>query len=306
MIADLQLFRLVDWYGVAAWHRCWWGGWSRFVASMVTPDQVSVGVLVTAVPRDTVDEAVAACGVGERRRGGKLPPHVTAYLTLGMCLFPDDDYAEVAAKVTGSLDRFGRWDAAWAPPSASGITQARKRLGRAVTAKVFERVAGQVATMSTRGAWLRGRLLLAVDGFEVDVPDSEGNAAEFGYAGSGEKRSAFPKIRVVALAECGTHAFRAAEIGGWATSKKALARGVLTRLRPDEMLSADRGFYSFDNWGLAAGTGADLIWPAPTGLHLPVVTVLADGTFLTILINPKITAAGAAPPCSRPRRPAAS
>ncbi|MEX5637743.1 hypothetical protein AB1460_35485, partial [Parafrankia sp. FMc2] len=71
---------------------------------------------------------------------------------------------------------------------------------------MFERVAGQVATPSTWGAWLRGRLLLAVDGFEVDVPDTEENAAEFGYAGSGEKRSAFPKLRVVALAECGTPA----------------------------------------------------------------------------------------------------
>ncbi|MDT3446660.1 transposase domain-containing protein, partial [Pseudofrankia sp. BMG5.37] len=233
---------------------------------MMSPDQVSVGVLVTAVPRDAVDEAVEVCGVGERRKGGKLPPHVTSYLTLGMCLFPDDDYAEVAAKVTGSLDRFGCWDAAWAPPSASGITQARKRLGRAVMAEVFERVAGQVATPSTRGAWLRGRLLLAVDGFEVDVPDTEDNAAEFDYAGSGEKRSAFPKIRVVALAECGTHAFRAAEVGGWAAGERTLARGVLMRLRRDEVLTADRGFYSFDNWGLAAGTGGDLIWRAPTGL----------------------------------------
>ncbi|WP_198542087.1 transposase domain-containing protein, partial [Parafrankia colletiae] len=78
---------------------------------MVTPDQVSVGVLVTAVPRDVVEDAVAVVGVGERRRGGKLPPHVTAYLTLGLCLFPDDDYEEVARKVTGSLDRFGCWDA---------------------------------------------------------------------------------------------------------------------------------------------------------------------------------------------------
>ncbi|WP_283099027.1 IS4 family transposase [Frankia sp. AgB32] len=258
---------------------------------MVTPDQVSVGVLVTAVPRDAVDEAVAACGVGERRRGGKLPPHVTAYLTLAMCLFPDDDYAEVAQKVTGSLDRFGCWDAGWAPPSASGITQARKRLGRAVMAEVFERVAGQVATLSTRGAWLRGRLLLAVDGFEIDVPDTEENAAAFGYAGSGEKRSAFPKIRVVALAECGTHAFRAAEVGGWTTSEKALARGLLMRLRRDEVLTADRGFYSFAHWGLAAGTGADLIWRAPTGLGLPVVKVLSDGTFLTVLIDPKVTGA---------------
>ncbi|WP_261570539.1 IS4 family transposase [Frankia gtarii] len=256
---------------------------------MVSPDQVSVGVLVTAVPRDAIDDAVAACGVGARRAGGKLPPHVTAYLTLGMWLFPDDDYAEVAAKVTGSLDRFGCWDAAWSPPSASGITQARKRLGRAVMAEVFERVAGQVATMSTRGAWLRGRLLLAVDGFDVNVPDTEENAAAFGYAGSGEKRSAFPKIRVVALAECGTHAFRAAEVGGYATGEKTLARGLLMRLRRDEVLTADRGFYSFDNWTLAAGTGADLIWRAPTGLNLPVIKVLADGTFITVLINPEIT-----------------
>ncbi|MCK9898051.1 IS4 family transposase, partial [Frankia sp. AgB32] len=256
---------------------------------MVTPEQVSVGVLVTAVSRDAVDEAVAACGVGERRRGGKLPPHVTAYLTLGMCLFPDDDYAEVAAKVTGSLDRFGCWDAGWAPPSASGITQARKRLGRAVMAEVFERVAGQVATLSTRGAWLRGRLLLAIDGFDVDVPDTEENAAEFGYAGAGEKRSAFPKLRVVALAECGTHALRAAEVGGWASGERTLARGLPMRLHRDEVLTADRGFYSFANWSLAAGTGADLIWRAPTGLRLPVVQVLADGTFLTVLINPEIT-----------------
>jgi hypothetical protein len=132
-------------------------------------------------------------------------------------------------------------------------------------------------------------LLLAVDGFDVDVPDTEENAAAFGYAGSGEKRSAFPKIRVVALAECGTHAFRAAEVGGYATGEKTLARGLLMRLRRDEVLTADRGFYSFDNWTLAAGTGADLIWRAPTGLNLPVIKVLADGTFITVLINPEIT-----------------
>ena len=39
---------------------------------MVRPDQVSLGVLVNAVPRDLVDEAVAVCGVRERRSDGKL------------------------------------------------------------------------------------------------------------------------------------------------------------------------------------------------------------------------------------------
>jgi hypothetical protein len=40
--------------------------------------------------------------VREKRSDGKLPAHVTAYLTLALTLFPDDDYGEVATKVTGS------------------------------------------------------------------------------------------------------------------------------------------------------------------------------------------------------------
>ena len=44
----------------------------------------------------TIDTAVAACGAGDKRTGGKLPAHVVTYLTMAMCLFPDDDYEEVA------------------------------------------------------------------------------------------------------------------------------------------------------------------------------------------------------------------
>lgn len=50
----------------------------------------------------------------------------------------------------------------------------------------------------------------------------------------------------------------------------------------------DRNFYSFDAWGLAAGTGAALLWRAPTQPHLPVVAVASDGTYLSVLVNPKI------------------
>ena len=51
---------------------------------VVRPDQVSLGVLVNAVPRDLVDEAVAVCGVREKRSDGKLPAHVITYLTLAV------------------------------------------------------------------------------------------------------------------------------------------------------------------------------------------------------------------------------
>ena len=132
---------------------------------------------------------------------------------------------------------------------------------------------------------------MAIDGFEVDVPDTGKNASEFGYAGSGANRSAFPKARVVALAECGTHAFLAAEVGAWSTGEKTLANRLYQRLRADELLTADRGFYSFDAWDLATRSGAALLWRAPTGLGLPVVKVLSDGTYLSVLINPAIRGA---------------
>lgn len=40
---------------------------------MVRPDEVSLEVLVSVVSRDAVDAAVAVCGVGDKRSGGKLP-----------------------------------------------------------------------------------------------------------------------------------------------------------------------------------------------------------------------------------------
>src|ERR1039457_7734763 len=99
---------------------------------VVRPDQVSLGVLVAAVPRDVIDAAVAACGAA-----GKLPAHVVTYLTMAMCLFPDDDYEEVAGRVTGSLPGWGCWDAAWSVPAANGIPPAPQRVGRGGVAGGF-------------------------------------------------------------------------------------------------------------------------------------------------------------------------
>jgi Insertion element 4 transposase N-terminal/Transposase DDE domain len=265
----------------------------------VRPDQISLGVLISQVPRDAVDDAVTACGVREKRSDGTLPAHVTAYLTMGLCLFSAESQVEVATKVTGSLDRFRCWNAAWQVPTSSAITQARKRLGRDFFRELFERVCGPVAgpvgpTASmtalgaARGSFLRRWRLLAIDGFDVDLPDSKANAAEFGYAGSGENRSAFPKARVVAIAECGTHAFVAAEVDAYHVGEKTLALRLYQRLRQDELLTADRGFYSWQAWDTAVATGAALLWRAPTQLELPVIKVLDEGTYHTVLIKPSI------------------
>ncbi len=59
------------------------------------------------------------------------------------------------------------------------------------------------------------------------------------------ERSAFPQARVVALAECGTHAMFEAVIGAYTTSEPALSLDLLGRLCAGMLCLADRGFYSF-------------------------------------------------------------
>ena len=84
---------------------------------------------------------------------------------------------------------------------------------------------------------------------EWDVPDTARNRAAFGV--SGGDRAAFPKIRVVTVSECGSHAAVLAAAGpaaGKGSGEQALARQLYPRLEEDWLLIADRGFYCFADW----------------------------------------------------------
>src|SRR6266513_2588875 len=153
-------------------------------------DQVSLGVLASSVPRDVIDDVVAACGRGAKRSDGKLPPHVMVYFAMALALFAEDDYEEVAARLAGTLSVWKCWDARWGAPTSGGITRARERLGFEPLAGVFARVAVPVADLLTRGAFVGPWRLMAIDGLEWEVPDTPTHAAAFGYPGGGKARQA--------------------------------------------------------------------------------------------------------------------
>jgi len=258
-------------------------------------DWVSLGVLASWVPRDAVDEAVEATGKGAKRSGGKLPPHVMVYFVMAMALFADEDYEEVAVRLTETLADWGCWDDSWSVPTTGGITQARQRLGFEPVKELFGQVAVPVADEDTAGAFLGPWRLMSMDGFEWDVPDSAANAAAFGYSGTGKgqaDKAAFPKARVVTIGECASHAAVLAAIGP-VTSKgsgeQSLARTLYPQLDEDWLLIADRNFYNWKDWCSAADTGAALLWRVKAGLRLPVLELLPDGSCRSVLVSPKIT-----------------
>ena len=258
-------------------------------------DWISLGVLASWVPRDAVDEAIEETGRSAKRAGGKLPPHVMVYFAMALALFADEDYEEVAARLAGTLRDWDCWDEAWEVPTSGGITQARQRLGYEPLRELFSRVAVPVAEELTRGAFLGPWRLMTIDGFEWDAPASEANIAAFGFAGTGEagaQQAAFPKARVVTIGECASHAMVDAAIGpvtAKGSGEQSLARQLYPRLEEDWLLIADRNFYSWEDWCAAADTGAALLWRVKSDLRLPVLELLPDGSYRSVLVGPKVT-----------------
>jgi|SRR5438270_442373 hypothetical protein len=253
-------------------------------------DHISLGVLAEILPRDLIEEVLQETGRRERR-SRRLPAHVMVRFCLAMCLFYDDDYEEVMRKLAGSLREMGSWRDEWAVPSTSAITQARQRLGEAPLRELFGRIAAPAAGRGTKGAWLGSRRLMAVDGYMLDVADTPDNVKEFGRLDDGPKASAFPQVRVVDVVECGTHAAIAAAFGPCKDDERALLARLLDALALDMLVIADRNFYSFQLWSKALTTGADLLWRVTASVSLPVIEPLPDGSYRSIVINPKITGA---------------
>lgn len=274
-------------------------GWKKPESERRLSDLVSVGVLTRVFPPGLVDEVIAQVGRTEQRHRA-LPARVMAYFSIGMALYSEGSYEDVLAQLTDGLSWASGWQERYSPPSKSAIFQARARLGAEPLAALFERVAKPIGDEDTPGVWLAGRRLVAVDGMCLDVADTPVNAEHFGRPGVNKgEQAAFPQARLLALAECGTHAMFAAEVGTYTESEAVLADRLVDRLEPEMLLTADRGFFSYTLWRKAVGTGADLLWRIRTDKSAPKPTHvqdLPDGSWLAELRQTHSAAARRAEP----------
>jgi hypothetical protein len=253
-------------------------------------DRVSVGVLAKAFPRELVDEVIDAAGAGEQRRR-VLPAWLTLYFTLALALFMDRGALRVMRRLAGVV-AWAERGVTVAVPSEEALSNARSRLGPEPLRLLFEKVAGFTAPPGAAGAWWRGLRLVSLDGTTLDAQDQEANWARFGgpstRTAEGKRlRGAFPQVRLLALAECGTRALVAAVHGGYGTGEKTLARQLLGRLGEGMLCLADRNFACWELWHDAAAAGAQLLWRIGASFSLPVDEVLPDGTYLSRLKAPR-------------------
>ena len=246
-------------------------------------DRVGLGVLTRVVSRDLVDEVLNATGSNEQRKR-LLPARVVVYYVLALTLFYDDAYEEVLRKLVNGLRFLRAWRTDWTVPTTGAISRARDRLGPQPLKELYTRVAQPIAQPGTPGAWYRGRRVMAIDGVVLDVPDTPENLDRFDKSEHRGGISAFPQVRVVGLAECGTHAMIAAELDSWRVYERALTERLLPHFQPNMLVLADRGFFSYELWKQAVETGAALLWRITTSVRLPVLAQLPDGSYLSELL----------------------
>lgn len=156
-------------------------------------------------------------------------------------------------------------------PSPTALSRLRGRLGEAPFAALLGRLASPLALAGGPGSRACGLTVVGWDGTLLEVPASGANVAALGR----QRGTHYPQIRLVALVACGTRAVLGAALG--AAAERELAGELLGALGKGMLLLADRGFFSFDLWRQAAGTGADLLWRVKGGLHLRPVRLLPDG-----------------------------
>ncbi len=254
--------------------------WEAAIGPAGVGDRPLLEALEAAIPDEAVEAAIEATGTRERRRR-RLPTHLVVTLVVAMGLWASESMRHILAEVVaGWREGPGRAQAGWHLPSTAAIVQARQRAGARLLRALFEAVARPIATARTRGAFLGGLRLMAIDGTTIDVADTPENDRAFGRPTTKRGDGAFPQIRVLALIETGTHLICDAVIRPYGTGEVPTALRLLRSIGPGMLLLWDRGFHSYEMVRTTLEHEAHFLGRTKKNIVLRPTEILTDGSFL--------------------------
>jgi hypothetical protein len=188
-------------------------------------------------------------------------PSVTLWAFLSQVLFKEEQRSCAAAvsRVIVLLLSLGQ-----KPPS--GNTGAYCRARAKLPVPVIRSLACQVAEGCEQAVpeeWLwNGRHVKLVDGSTISMPDTQANQEEYPQHNVQRKGLGFPIARIVVLVSLATAMVRDMAIGPYAgkeTGETALLRELTGRLKPGEILLADRYYCSYFQFCLLKASKVDFV-----------------------------------------------
>jgi Insertion element 4 transposase N-terminal/Transposase DDE domain len=244
-------------------------------------DEMTFGAMNKVVKRSQIEEALSECGI-QASRVRKMDMLLTVMIVIGMGLFQHIGIGGVMKKMAKGV-RLLWGDGTYEVAGDSAISTRRYQLGSEVLQRVFKAVCRPMASVKTKGAFFHGLRLMAIDGAQQDVANTPENVEQFGRHRGHKGDSAFPKLQMVYLCECGTHALVDAEIAPCHTHERNLAILLLRSLTKGMLAMWDRGLHSFDMLAKACSQGAQVLARLPNHAKPEIVEKLSDGSVLAYI-----------------------
>ncbi|TAM70726.1 MAG: IS4 family transposase [Microbacteriaceae bacterium] len=236
-----------------------------------------LGELTQLIPPEMVDAALEIAG-GREQRLRRLPSRVVVYLLLAGALFAGQGWQHVWSRMTAGL----------ATPvvrlSSSSLSAAMRRVGVKPLRELFTFLTGATGIGTRQAVRFAGRLVVAIDGTQIAVPDTEMNRVLFPKPRGGPNGQAgYPMIRLVAILQAGTRRLVDAVFGSDKTGELTYASRLVTALKPGMLLLGDRNFSTYQFFTSVTDTGAEFLIRGKTGngaMKLPINKRLHDGSYL--------------------------
>jgi hypothetical protein len=247
-------------------------------------EQVDMALLAQVYPTEAIERCVGQSQpwASKVRRVRQSTLLVLVWWVIGLALWSRLNQELVWQKLVGKLSVLHPGEPR-SQLSASALSGRRKALGsqglQALLAECCQVIA-QPHTMP--GAFFGRYRLLAIDGTVFNTADTVANEAAFGRSSNQYGKGAYPQVRCVLLAECGSHAVVNLEISRYDVSEVHGAHHFLDELGPDSLVLVDAGITSGGFFEHVRERRAHVLGALEAGAweQLPRQRRLADGSVL--------------------------
>ena len=247
-------------------------------------DQVDMTLLAQVYPKEAIERCVGQSQpwASKARRVRQTTLLALVLFVIGMALWSRLNQRLVWDKLVGKLSALHPGE----PQSqlnASALSGRRQELGSQGLQALMHECCQVLAQPQTMPSAFFGRYrLIAIDGTVFNTAETQANEAAFGRSSNQYGKGAYPQVRCVLLAECGSHAVVELEISRYDGSEVHGAHRLLDELGRDTLVLVDAGIISGGFLEHARQRGVQVLGALEAGVweHLPGQRRLADGSVL--------------------------
>lgn len=247
-------------------------------------EQVELTMLSQVYPKEVMQKSVQESEPWsqKKRRVRQSTALTLMWFVIAMALWSRLNQCQVWQKLVGKLSALHPAEPK-SVVSASGLAGRRQQLGSQGLQTLMRECCQVVATAEQMPTAFFGRYrLMAIDGTLFNAPETEANVLAFGRSSNQYGPGAYPQVRCVLLAECGSHAVVGLDMGRYDVSEVHGAHRLLEQVGPDMLVMTDAGIISGGFLEHVRKKGAHVLGPVQAGTweHLEQQRRLADGSVL--------------------------